>query len=36
MVASNQVHAIGPDIWPFGSTRSMLRLLDRVESALPA
>jgi len=35
MVASNQVHAIGPDIWPFGSTRSMLRLLDRVEGALP-
>nr|WP_196107728.1 MULTISPECIES: iron-siderophore ABC transporter substrate-binding protein [unclassified Ochrobactrum] len=35
MVVSNQVHAIGPDIWPFGSTRSMLRLLDRVESALP-
>lgn len=35
MVASNQVHAVGPDIWPFGSTRSMLRLLDRLESALP-
>ncbi|MBB4096009.1 iron-siderophore ABC transporter substrate-binding protein [Brucella pecoris] len=36
MVASNQMHTIGPDIWPFGSTRSMLRLLDRVESALSA
>lgn len=35
MVANNQVHTIGPDIWPFGSTRSMLRLLERVESALP-
>ncbi|MEL4376609.1 iron-siderophore ABC transporter substrate-binding protein [Brucella cytisi] len=35
IVASNQVYALGPDIWPFGSTRSMLRLLERVQSALP-
>ena len=34
VVSSNKVHTIGPDIWPFGSTRSMLRLLGRVEGAL--
>jgi iron complex transport system substrate-binding protein len=35
MVAGKQVFTIGRDIWPFGSTRSMLRLLDRVMHVLP-
>lgn len=34
MVASGQVHTIGRDIWPFGSTRSMVRLVDRTMHAL--
>ena len=34
MVAAKQVYAIGGDIWPFGSTRSMLRLVEKATSAL--
>jgi len=34
IVASNQVYTIGSNIWPFGSTRSMLRLIEKAISAL--
>lgn len=34
MVAAKQVYAIGGNIWPFGSTRSMLRLVAKTASAL--
>lgn len=34
MVAAKQVYAIGGNIWPFGSTRSMLRLIAKTMSAL--
>ena len=34
MVASRQVYTIGRNIWPFGSTRSMLRLVEKTTSAL--
>jgi len=34
MVASKQVYTIGGNIWPFGSTRSMLRLVEKTTSIL--
>lgn len=34
MVTAKQVYAIGGDIWPFGSTRSMARLVEKTTSAL--
>ncbi|MDH7792584.1 iron-siderophore ABC transporter substrate-binding protein [Ochrobactrum sp. AN78] len=34
VVAAKQVYAIGGDIWPFGSTRSMARLVEKATSAL--
>ncbi|WP_407977364.1 iron-siderophore ABC transporter substrate-binding protein [Brucella pseudogrignonensis] len=34
MVAAKQVYAIGGDIWPFGSTRSMARLVEKATGAL--
>ncbi|MCV9907591.1 iron-siderophore ABC transporter substrate-binding protein [Brucella sp. HL-2] len=34
MVAAKQVYTIGGNIWPFGSTRSMLRLIAKTTSAL--
>ncbi|WP_079211236.1 iron-siderophore ABC transporter substrate-binding protein [Brucella pituitosa] len=34
MVATKQVYAIGGDIWPFGSTRSMARLVEKATRAL--
>ncbi|GAA5628186.1 petrobactin-binding protein FpuA [Brucella sp. NBRC 12953] len=34
MVAAKQVYTIGGDIWPFGSTRSMARLVEKATGAL--
>lgn len=34
VVAAGHVHQLGRDIWPFGSTRSMLRLAERTVAAL--
>lgn len=34
MVTAKQVYTIGGEIWPFGSTRSMLRLVERTTNAL--